>query len=140
VISRSSGLQAQGFSLAFASRRGGGGFTLPSRCSFVLRWISRLRYHVTDRINNHAGSFPSDSMLAVLHDNLTSLGQKLRELHLQLVRPDLMKGLSSSSACGSPTAKPAPRRHNQWTTAKITRDVRFGRTLCPCIAHRGSDK
>jgi hypothetical protein len=65
----------------------------------------------------------------------------LRELHLQLVRPDLMKSLELFVCLRVTLSERLPRRqHNQWTIAKITRGVRSGRALCPCIAPRGSDK
>jgi len=59
---------------------------LPSRCSFARRLISCLRYHIMDRINNRAGSFPSDSMPAVFRNNLTSLARKSLRLCLAGLR------------------------------------------------------
>jgi len=94
-----------------------------------------------DRINNRAGSFPSDSMPAVFHNNLTSLGRKLRRSHLQQVRPDLMKSLELFACLrGTHSKRPPRRQHNQWTIAKITLGVRFGRALRPRIAPRSHDK
>jgi len=114
---------------------------LPSRCSFARRLISCLRYHIMDRINNRAGSFPSDSMPAVFRNNLTSLGRKLRRSHLQQVRPDFMKSLELFACLrGTHSKRPPRRQHNQWTIAKITLGVRFGRALRPRIAPRSHEK
>ena len=84
---------------------------------------------------------PSDSVTAILHNNLTSVGRESRKLGLQWMDPYLVKrSWLFAFFWLAHRESPPGCEHDQWTVAKISHGMRLGCALLECLATRRGHK